>query len=93
MDYFPVDTSHFDNPDHDEAKEAAAAFVNALRRVRVDFPSIDIDQPCGTCQQDGHRIALGWITLEEARRMTATVNAALDELERYRKAGRSPRLP
>ncbi|MFD9427842.1 MULTISPECIES: hypothetical protein [unclassified Streptomyces] len=93
MDYSPVGPEHFDEDDHTEAKEVGADFVNALRRVRVSFGAIGIDHPCDTCQQDEHRIYLGWITLAEARRMTATVNAAMDELDRYRQAGRVPRLP
>ncbi|MFF3261387.1 hypothetical protein ACFYWO_19715 [Streptomyces sp. NPDC002932] len=91
MDYRAVDPSYFDDADHTEAKEVATDFVNALRRVRVNFGGIGIDAPCDNCQHDEHRIALGWITLEEARRMTATVNAAMGELDRYRAAGRVPR--
>ncbi|MFJ5846796.1 MULTISPECIES: hypothetical protein [unclassified Streptomyces] len=78
MDYRAVDPSYSDDADHTEAQEVATDFVNALRRVR-------------DCQHDEHRIALGWITLEQARRITATVNVAMDELDRYRAAGRVPR--
>ncbi|MFJ1895886.1 hypothetical protein [Streptomyces sp. NPDC088115] len=90
MDYRAVDPSYSDDADHTEAKEAATDFVNALRRVRVSFGGIGIDAPCDNCQHDEHRITPGWISLDQARKMTAAVNGALDELERYRKIVQTP---
>ncbi|WP_329560119.1 hypothetical protein OG711_21775 [Streptomyces uncialis] len=80
MDFSPVGPSYWVDDERVAAEEVATDFVNALRRVEVDFDGISIDRPCDRCHLDDYRIALGLITLDEARRMTATVNAVLDRL-------------
>ncbi|MCX4968599.1 hypothetical protein OHA98_28355 [Streptomyces sp. NBC_00654] len=93
MEYLPVGREYWNDDDRSAAEDVATDFVNALRRVGINFDGIGIDPPCDTCQQDEHRIAVGWITLEEAARMTVTVNAALDELDRFHRTGMASVYP
>ncbi|MER8067216.1 hypothetical protein ABTZ59_02720 [Streptomyces sp. NPDC094034] len=88
VDYEHVGPEYWANSDRENAEEVGSKFVNALRRVGVDFDSIGIETPCGNCEQPDYRISLGWISLDEASQMTNTVNAALDELNQYRRARR-----
>ncbi|MFJ6103516.1 hypothetical protein ACIQHY_21210 [Streptomyces sp. NPDC092359] len=82
----PIDASYFEITDDVEATEEAVRFVNALRRVGLDFPSIHVRQPCDRCGARDHVIVAGPVSLDEARAMTATVTARMDELDRFREA-------
>ncbi|MGW6597929.1 hypothetical protein [Streptomyces sp. NPDC055036] len=88
MDYAPVGPEYWVNNERETAEEVASQFVNALRRVGVDFENIGIDNPCGRCEQEDYQISIGRISLDEARQMTRTVNAALDALEKFEQARR-----
>ncbi|MEV6419086.1 hypothetical protein [Streptomyces sp. NPDC051662] len=88
MDYEPVGPEYWVNNDREKAEEVGSQFVNALRRVGVDFDCIGIDTPCDNCEQEDYRISLGWISLDEASQMARKVNAALDELDQFRHARR-----
>ncbi|WP_406113168.1 NUDIX domain-containing protein [Streptomyces sp. NBC_01014] len=80
-DFGPVDRGYWTNNDRENAEDAATAFVNALRRLQVDFDDIGIEEPCAACNHPLHKISLGSISVVEATQFAHRINRRLDELD------------
>ncbi|MCB5911714.1 hypothetical protein [Streptomyces pinistramenti] len=70
--------------EREEAEEKATAFVNAFRRLGIDFDGIGIKEPCGGCRRREHKVAIGSISVAEAGDFAGKLNQALDLLGGYR---------
>lgn len=79
-DFGPVDRGYWTNNDRENAEDAATAFVNALRRLQVDFDDIGIEEPCAACNHPAHMISLGSISVAEAAQFAHRINRRLDGL-------------
>ncbi|MFJ3710677.1 NUDIX domain-containing protein [Streptomyces sp. NPDC090053] len=80
QDLGPVDRGYWTNNDRENAEDAATAFVNALRRLQVDFDDIGIEEPCVACNHPLHKVSLGSISVVEAAQFADRINRRLDEL-------------
>lgn len=90
METGTVDSDYWVTSERKEAEESASAFVNAFRRLDIDFADIEIQDPCNDCPRDEHRIAIGRISVPEAADFAWKLNRALDLLAKYRELDSSP---
>ncbi|MFJ9849092.1 hypothetical protein [Streptomyces sp. NPDC101150] len=90
MDTETVGRDYFVTTERETAEENAVLFVNAFRRLGIDFADIEIENPCTGCPRKGHRIALGRISVEEAGDFGAKLETALDELNELRTRRKAP---
>ncbi|MFB6535089.1 hypothetical protein ACFCY8_26400 [Streptomyces noursei] len=74
---------YFEIGDHQDAMAIGADFVNAFRRLGVDFTNIGIAQQ-GDSRDYEYGIDLGFIDTDEAKDATQKVNALMDELQAFR---------
>ncbi|MEU3710476.1 hypothetical protein [Streptomyces catenulae] len=85
MEPISSDRGYWATDDRLAAEEKAVEFVNAFRRLGVDFDDIEITDPCGTCSRLDHRINVGTISVEEAGEYTRKINRTMDLFDSYRK--------
>ncbi|WP_399089058.1 hypothetical protein ACGH2B_15430 [Streptomyces sp. BBFR2] len=94
MDFIKADHAFWVDGERQEAEEKGSAFVNAFRRLGIEFDDIELKEPCGGCRRTGYRLLLGSIPPEEAADIAWRLNHALDLLDTYRRqaadAGRRP---
>ncbi|MFG2224157.1 hypothetical protein [Streptomyces sp. NPDC048644] len=84
MEFSTVGHDYWVTRERGAAEEKASSFVNAFRRLEIDFDGIEIKEPCGGCRRGEHKIFIGSISVEEAGDFAWKVNRALDLLDAYR---------
>ncbi|WP_158678781.1 hypothetical protein [Streptomyces sp. Tu6071] len=81
----PVGPEYFSYTDKDEAVMKAVEFVNALRRLGVDFPEIHVEEPCKHDSADvTFSVGLGNISMADAERLAVRVNEVADIVDRHK---------
>ncbi|MFD5392790.1 hypothetical protein ACFWJW_00810 [Streptomyces sp. NPDC127097] len=72
--------------DRERAEDYASEFVNAFRRLDIDFADISIKDPCEDCKisTSDHVIKVGVISVDEAADFAGKANRAMDQLAQYR---------
>ncbi|MFD9813699.1 hypothetical protein [Streptomyces sp. NPDC059080] len=84
MDYIGSDTAFWLTTARLEAQEKGSAFVNAFRRLDIEFDDIEIREPCDGCRRTDYKITLGSISVDEAGDFARKLNHALNLLDDYR---------
>ncbi len=97
MHYEPVTRSYWADGEREEAEDKATAFVNAFRRLGIDFDDIELQAPSACkavppgpacCIVDRYRLALGCLELDDAEGIAERVSGLMDELAEYRAAAK-----
>ncbi|TSB19969.1 hypothetical protein [Streptomyces benahoarensis] len=84
MDFINADHAFWVDGDRQEAEEKGSAFVNAFRRLDIEFDDIELKEPCSGCRRAAYTIRLGTISPEEAGDIARKLNHALDLLDAHR---------
>ncbi|WP_043268366.1 hypothetical protein [Streptomyces sp. CT34] len=75
-----VDESFFSDEPREQATATGVALVNALRRLGVDLPDIELLAPCENCDHE-YSFRLGQVGVEDAQAMAHAIDHRLDVLE------------
>ncbi|MFI7099918.1 hypothetical protein ACIBK8_11220 [Streptomyces sp. NPDC050161] len=84
MEFDTIGHDYWATSEREEAEEKATDFVNAFRRLGIDFDGIEIKEPCGGCRRREHKIFIGSISVAEAGDFAGKVNRALDLIDGHR---------
>ncbi|MFJ6748257.1 hypothetical protein ACIQNI_08710 [Streptomyces sp. NPDC091266] len=91
METHKIGRDYWANSEREDAEDNATEFVNAFRRLGIDFDDIHIENPCADCPREDYRIAIGRISAPEAGEFARKLNQALDLLAKYQQLNAPPK--